>query len=160
MMREGCDTVSKTRNSKSKLELLTSLLHFDRNKPMVPEDGFDYRLIGSVSSFSDSRLAALLTPQPPEHPPISVVVGGIRPRKVASPNPLVTAVADMTRPNSVESLRRVRPIHSISTTFGFRYLNRLCNVTNREDLRSGVKQAQFSGHSRRLYGCQNPIFCL
>jgi hypothetical protein len=24
-------------------------------------------------------------------------VGGIRPRKVASPNPLVTAVADMTR---------------------------------------------------------------
>ena len=142
------------------MTLPTSVPHFDRDESMLPEHGFDYHLIGSVTLFPDSRIPTFRAPHSSEQPPVSVAVGRIRLHKVASPNPLVTAVADMTRPNSVESLRRVRPIHSISTTFGFRYLNRLCNVTNREDLRSGVKQAQFSGHSRRLYGCQNPIFCL
>jgi hypothetical protein len=95
--------------------------HVDRNEPMVPEDGFDHHLIGSVSPFPDTRITTLLTPHSPQNPPVSVVVGRIRSHEVASPNALVAPVADVTRPNSVESLRRIRPsaTHSSSPTFGF-----------------------------------------
>ena len=74
---------------------------------MLPEYGFDYQLIGPVCSFPDSLLATLLAPHSSGYPPVSVVVGRIRPHKVSSPNTLVTAVANVTRLNSVEGLHRI-----------------------------------------------------
>jgi hypothetical protein len=87
---------------------------------MVPEPGFDYYLISSISPFSESRLTTLVTPHSPQNPPVSVVVGHTRSHEVASPNALVTSVADVTRPNSVEYPRRIRPSHlSLPPAWGF-----------------------------------------
>ena len=80
---------------------------------MVPEDGFDYCLIGSISLFPDNRIPTFRTPHSSEYPPLSFVVGRIRSHEVASLHALVASVADVARPNSVERLRRIRVSHRL-----------------------------------------------
>ncbi len=87
---------------------------------MVPEDSFNNHLIGTLCLYFNSRLAAFIAPQSSEHPPVSVTVGRIRSYEVASPNALVAPVADVTRPNSVKRLCRIRPTHSsLTSAWGF-----------------------------------------
>ncbi len=92
------------------------VLYVDRDETMAPKHCLNNNLVRIVGLAPDTRLAAVRAIHTSEHPSFPFVMCGVGSNKVARPNTLVTSVADVTRLNPVQCLRRIQAAHSSLTS--------------------------------------------